>query len=330
MVLFNWEVLSLYAAPSENGLTNVVKRIVWRCQVTEGSYVADIYRDTFLTTAQQGSFVSYDSLTPETVVDWIKAHEDIPALEAELLAKLEEVKNPSIVDKKLPWIYVDQYSRQDKYVLVHNNQVVHGPVHWHSFVMNEQLVALGLPASLPEDIIVFRKGIAPIDQPLVINDSTKFYKVGLLNEQPPGNIFYDNGHIDWDFSSGKAIGTYNSIPKDLTEAKETVKDVLNNIRSEKEQFPITMNVQNTSINVPIDPMFRLNLMNRLYSLGDSSTCKVQFLGNVWLVVTKAELEQIHSTIEAHVQSGYDWQYDKMLLVDQAQTMAELEQILNQE
>ena len=330
MVLFNWEVLSLYAAPSENGLTNVVKRIVWRCQVTEGSYVADIYRDTFLTTAQQGSFVSYDSLTPETVVDWIKAHEDIPALEAELLAKLEEVKNPSIVDKKLPWIYVDQYSRQDKYVLVHNNQVVHGPVHWHSFVMNEQLVALGLPASLPEDIIVFRKGIAPIDQPLVINDSTKFYKVGLLNEQPPGNIFYDNGHIDWDFSSGKAIGTYNSIPKDLTEAKETVKDVLNNIRSEKEQFPITMNVQNTSINVPIDPMFRLNLMNRLYSLGDSSTCKVQFLGNVWLVVTKAELEQIHSTIEAHVQSGYDWQYDKMLLVDQAQTIAELEQILNQE
>jgi len=330
MVVFNWEVLSLYAAPSENGLTDVVKRIVWRCQATEGSYVADIYRDTFLTTAQQESFISYESLTHETVIDWIKAHEDIPALEAELLAKLEEVKNPSIVDKKLPWIYEDRYSRQDKYVLVHNDQVVHGPVHWHSFVMNEQLEALGLPPSLPEDIIVFRKGIAPIDQPLVINDSTKFYKVGLLNEQPSGNIFYDNGRIDWDFSSGKAIGTYNSIAKDLTEAKETVKDFLNTIRAEKEQFPITMTIQNMSVNVSIEPMVRLHLMNRLYSLSENSTCKVQFLGNVWLDVTKAELEQIHNAIETQIQNGYDWQYNKILLVNQAQTIAELEQILNQE
>jgi hypothetical protein len=330
MVLFNWEVLSLYAAPSENGLSDVVKRIVWRCQVTEGSYIADVYRDTFLTNAQQEFFVSYDSLTPETVIDWIKSHIDIPALEAELLAKLEEVKNPSIVDKKLPWIYVDQYSRQDKYILVHNGQVVHGPVHWHSSVMNEQLVALGLPASLPEDIIVFRKGIAPIDQPLIINDSTRFYRVNLLNEQPPNNIFYDNGHIDWDLSGGRAIGTYNSVAKDLTEAKETVRMILNNIRSDKELTPISVTVQNRSINVPIEPVFRLNLINRLSSLDDNATCKVQFANNIWLDVTKNELTQIHNEVEIAVQNGYDWQYSRAVLVDQAQTVADLEQILNQE
>jgi hypothetical protein len=151
-----------------------------------------------------------------------------------------------------------------------------------------------------------------------------------LNEQPPNNIFYDNGHIDWDLSGGIAIGTYNSVAKDLTEAKETVRMILNNIRSDKELTPISVTVQNRSITVPIEPVFRLNLVNRLSSLDDNATCKVQFANNIWLDVTKNELTLIHNEVETAVQSGYDWQYSKMLLVDQAQTVADLEQILNQE
>jgi hypothetical protein len=158
----------------------------------------------------------------------------------------------------------------------------------------------------------------------------RFMLVNLLNEQPPNHIFYDNGHIDWDLSGGRAIGTYNSVAKDLTEAKETVRMILNNIRSDKELTPISVTIQNRSINVPIEPVFRLNLINRLSSLDDNATCKVQFANNIWLDVTKNELTQIHNEVEIAVQNGYDWQYSRAVLVDQAQTVADLEQILNQE
>jgi hypothetical protein len=106
--------------------------------------------------------------------------------------------------------------------------------------------------------------------------------------------------------------------------------ILNNIRSDKELTPISVTVQNRSINVPIEPVFRLNLINRLSSLDDNATCKVQFANNIWLNVTKNELTQIHNEVEIAVQNGYDWQYSRAVLVDQAQTVADLEQILNQE
>ena len=71
MMNYNIEILSLYVSQSENQLKDVVKRVTWKYQVKDGSYAADLFKDTFFESPNVSKYITYANLDPETIIAWI-------------------------------------------------------------------------------------------------------------------------------------------------------------------------------------------------------------------------------------------------------------------
>lgn len=325
MLTYTWHVLSLYTKPSLNDLTDVVRRITWRYQLTDGGNYGEIYKDTYLPEpSDTNTYIAYSDLSEETIIGWIQSIEDIPALQAELQIKLEKSKNPDLLENKLPWIFEDRYKpREDKYAMVFNGEVVYGPVHWHSDGMNAALESCGYPRSMPDDILVFRKGIVPYDKPLIVSDNLKIYKVQLINDQPPENPFYDNGHIVWDLSGDIAIGTYESVPKSLALAKGHVEASILGWVQSLTDVAVKVNINNVDHWFWAQLPYRLELMYRFNTMDDNATFQFKTGGNAWVELNKSNLVTILAALEERVQYITVWERDKMALKDQAFTIDEL-------
>ena len=103
MTTFNWIISTLDCAPSEDGHSNVVKTVHWRCHGEDGEATGSVY-DTCRLPAPEGAFAAYDSLTPETVLGWIWANGvDKAATEAIVQSQIDTAKNPPVVQPALPW-----------------------------------------------------------------------------------------------------------------------------------------------------------------------------------------------------------------------------------
>jgi hypothetical protein len=325
MINYTWQVLSLYTKPSLNGLENVVRRVTWRYQITDGGNYGEIYQDTYLPEpSDTNGYIAYSNLTEETILSWVQGIEDVPALQVELQLRLEKSKNPDILENKLPWILEDRYKpREDKYVVVFNDEPIYGPVHWHSDGMNSALESCGFPRSLPEDILVFRKGIVPYDKPLIISANLRIYKVTLLNDQPPENPFYDNGHIVWDFSGDIAIGTYESIEKNIFYGKEYVQNAINGWEQQLNDTPVKVNINNTDMWFSSHLPYRLDMSYQLSKLDDTSTYEFKSMDGKWFSANKAQLVEILTLLDSRAEYARNWEREKTILKDQAATISEL-------
>jgi len=326
MVQYEWEILSFYTAPSQDGLNDVVKRITWRYQAKDGSYAGEIYRDTYLNSPNPNQFVQFNNLTSETVIGWIQSVEDMGEVNECVLAKLEENKNPPFVEKKAPWDYESKYDFKDKYVLVHNDEVVYGPVHWHSSTMNIRLASLCIEQSLPEDIFARKQGIVPVNQPTIIDDSTKIYKADMQNEQPEESLFYDNGHIIWDFSSGVAVGTYVAIDKPIEEIKNNLRSKAAQLRFQREFVGTDVTIGGNTYKIMTETISVFWLLKKLTTMEDDETCNWKFMEDKWRVVTKQDVANMFNAVNSYIDSLTDWEYNLVQQINAADTINELKQI----
>jgi hypothetical protein len=104
MTTYNWVISVLDTAPSEDGLTDVVKTVHWRYQATNDTYFADIYGSVGLDTPESAQFTPYAELTEADVVTWLESKLDVEELKANLDGQLERLANPPIVNLPLPWV----------------------------------------------------------------------------------------------------------------------------------------------------------------------------------------------------------------------------------
>jgi hypothetical protein len=97
-----WKINNLERQTSD-GLVTVVH---WGASATEASndpekpYGAGVYNTQAL--ERGDSFVSYDTLTEETVLGWLWSKIDKEAVEASLEAQIEAQKAP-VISNGLPW-----------------------------------------------------------------------------------------------------------------------------------------------------------------------------------------------------------------------------------
>jgi hypothetical protein len=108
MATYNWVISALDTAPSEDGLTDVVKVVHWRYQATEQvdgdkTYNAEVYGAMACATPSDTDFTAYDNLTFDQVCEWLVAGNDVDAMELNLDTQIENLKNPPIINKPLPW-----------------------------------------------------------------------------------------------------------------------------------------------------------------------------------------------------------------------------------
>jgi len=108
-ITYNWVVDSMDTAPSEDGLTDVVKTVHWRANaedaVGEDTYTATVYGSVGVGDPTPDNFVDYADLTEADVLAWVwDSSEDFKTdQEANLANQIEDQKNPKIETLPNPW-----------------------------------------------------------------------------------------------------------------------------------------------------------------------------------------------------------------------------------
>lgn len=103
MITYTWTIQQLWAAPSLEGLQNVVTDATWRCLSTDGTHTV-LNSGTCSFSPVPEEFTPFASLTEQQVLNWCWAV-GVNKLETEaaLSARIDELVNPTIVSLPLPW-----------------------------------------------------------------------------------------------------------------------------------------------------------------------------------------------------------------------------------
>ena len=91
---YTWSFPQLEVAPSEDGLTDVIKTIHWRYDAVDGNYSAGAYGSVGLSAPDPEAFVPFSGLTEAKVIEWVSESVDVPAMEANLAGEINAKKNP--------------------------------------------------------------------------------------------------------------------------------------------------------------------------------------------------------------------------------------------
>jgi len=95
--MFNWTVSAMDYTVSQDGHTNVVNTVHWRCSKTDGDHSGSSYGTVSLE-APSGTFVEWDDITEATAVGWAKAalgDEQVSSIEAAIDAQIAELVTPT-------------------------------------------------------------------------------------------------------------------------------------------------------------------------------------------------------------------------------------------
>jgi len=95
--MFNWTVSAMDYTVSQDGHTNVVNTVHWRCSKTDGDHSGSSYGTAGLE-APSGTFVEWDDITEATAIGWAKAalgDEQVTAIEAAIDAQIAEKATPT-------------------------------------------------------------------------------------------------------------------------------------------------------------------------------------------------------------------------------------------
>ena len=94
---------------SEDGLTNVINILHWRCNASETNggkdYIAGSYRTQSLAAPAPSAFTAYDSVSEADCIAWLKAamgDDAVTALEASLQANIDLQITPT-TGEGVPW-----------------------------------------------------------------------------------------------------------------------------------------------------------------------------------------------------------------------------------
>ena len=109
MITYTWSILQLDCAPSENGLTNVVKIIHWGISgADENGITASLNNSYPLPSPSPEAFDDYSTLTEETVISWLESNLDVGYIRTKLANEIVSQYNPPITSLPFPWIKVEE------------------------------------------------------------------------------------------------------------------------------------------------------------------------------------------------------------------------------
>jgi hypothetical protein len=109
MITYTWSISKLDCAPSENGLTNIVKIIYWTLTGVDENGVSSSMSNSYpLSTPSPEAFTDYSTLTQETVISWLESNLDVGYIKSRLSSEISSQYNPPITSLPLPWIRVEE------------------------------------------------------------------------------------------------------------------------------------------------------------------------------------------------------------------------------
>jgi hypothetical protein len=103
MNIYQWIVPQLQTAPSEDGLIDVVKVVVWNRTAQQGDINVSCYGTMNCETPSITDFTAYPDLTYDQVCSWLDAGLDVVSIDLGLDKQIENIINPPIVVLPLPF-----------------------------------------------------------------------------------------------------------------------------------------------------------------------------------------------------------------------------------
>ena len=109
MITYTWSISKLDCAPSENGLTNIVKIIYWTLTGVDENGISSSMSNSYpLSTPSPEGFADYSTLTQETVIGWLESGLDVGYIKSRLSNEISSQYNPPITSLPLPWIRAEE------------------------------------------------------------------------------------------------------------------------------------------------------------------------------------------------------------------------------
>lgn len=109
MITYTWSISKLDCAPSENGLTNIVKIIHWTLTGVDENGISSSMSNSYpLSTPSPEGFADYSTLTQETVIGWLESNLDVGYIKTRLSNEISSQYNPPITPLPLPWVKVEE------------------------------------------------------------------------------------------------------------------------------------------------------------------------------------------------------------------------------
>lgn len=102
-IQYTWTIQQLECKPQEDGLTDVVIIVHWQRNAADNQHSASIYGAQQMPAPNPSDFTPYADLTQDQVESWLDATLDVPALDANLAAQIEQQINPPVIVLPLPW-----------------------------------------------------------------------------------------------------------------------------------------------------------------------------------------------------------------------------------
>lgn len=105
-ITYKWTVNSMLTVQQPN--PNYVTNVAWMVEGTDGTYFARCGNNTSFDSGQASSFIPYDQLTEELVIEWIKSalgQEGVADYEKAIQTQIEELSKAATTPQSaaLPW-----------------------------------------------------------------------------------------------------------------------------------------------------------------------------------------------------------------------------------
>lgn len=113
------------------------------------------------------------------------------------------------------------------------------------------------------------------------------------------------------------------MPVDVV--KNLLKETIKNVRYEYETEGFKHTIQDTEVTINTNRTSRDVFLNTYLSMTDNESVSWKF-PEVWLNISKFDLQQIVNEMKRHVQDGFSWEQSKSIEIDSANTLEELDAI----
>lgn len=208
------------------------------------------------------------------------------------------------------------------YSLIHNYQLILGPIKWNYRLINGEL----------EDLEVDGK-VSPRDYenvPITFDEVTYLIPAVEIISAPYDPRFQSLGNFTWEIIEENGVPlrveyTYPVLDKTLDQIKAEYKALVAPIRWEKENQIITVTINNTEVEVSTSRDERDQFVSKLVSCESvtEATHNYKFRNDVWVVIGCAEIHTILEEIDVVVQAAFDWEYSKYQEIDACTTGEEV-------
>jgi hypothetical protein len=195
------------------------------------------------------------------------------------------------------------------FALVNGQELLLGPI-----AFNYRLINSSLEEDLELDYRVKSSDYSQV--PIQITEEVKI--LSTKDEIPDFDERFEIVRLSYhEITDNEVIFYYTKIEKTLEEIKEERKKEVSPKRWNRENATISVIINGTEIKASTSRENRLALVTKLLS-GDGPY-NFKFDTNIWLEITKEDLQNLITQIDLKVQEAFDWELAKLTEIDACET-----------